>query len=87
MPLYLFSSETGEVIEELVPAGTNDIEVDGNKYSRCLEPVGFAMTGVARGLPSQTEQVKQGYYKLECEKGGQFKSAYSKKQIKKAWGI
>jgi len=38
-------------------------------------------------MPSQTEQVRRGYYKLETEGGSGFKSSYSKKQIKKAWGI
>jgi len=87
MPIYQFKSEGGEVIEEVVPVGTKDIIFDGEKYFRCLEPTGFAFTGNSTGMPSQTEQVRRGYYKLETEGGSGFKSSYSKKQIKKAWGI
>jgi hypothetical protein len=87
MPLYTFESESGEVIEKVVPVGTSHLEVAGEKFSRKTEPARFAYTGNASGMPSQTEQVKDGYYKLECSHGSRFKSSYSKKTIKKAWGI
>ena len=87
MPLYTFESESGEVVEKVVPMGTSRLAIGGEKYSRKTEPVRFAYTGRAVGVASQTEQVKDGYYKLECEQGSRFKSSFSKKTIKQAWGI
>ena len=89
MPLYSFESEGGDVVEQLVPIGTECIDVDGVKYTRQEVPEGFALTGIAVGTPSQAEQVKDGYYKLEQTQGSRFlkKSQFSVKQIKKAWGF
>ena len=89
MPLYSFESEKGNVVEELVPIGTERIDIDGVRYNRQEVPEGFALTGIAVGSPSQAEQVKDGYYKLEQTQGSRFlkKSQFTTKQIKKAWGF
>lgn len=89
MPLYSFESEKGNVVEELVPIGTERIDIDGVRYIRQEVPEGFALTGIAVGIPSQAEQVKDGYYKLEQTQGSRFlkKSQFTTKQIKKAWGF
>ena len=89
MPLYSFESERGDVVEQLVPIGTERIDIDGNEYTRQSAPEGFAVTGIAVGIPSQAEQVKDGYYKLEQKDGSRFlkKSTFTTKQIKKAWGF
>jgi len=81
MPLYSFESEGGDVVEQLVPIGTERIDIDGDEYTRQAAPEGFA--------PSQAEQVKDGYYKLEQTQGSRFlkKSQFTTKQIKKAWGF
>lgn len=87
MPLYTFRAANGDSVEELVSAGTSSIKVGDMTYLRVTEPQPFAMSGVSGGIPSQGEQVKHGYYKLECEKGTRFDSQFSKKKIKQAWGF
>ena len=89
MPLYSFESEGGDVVEQLVPIGTERIDIDGIRYARQAAPEGFALTGNAVGIPSQAEQVKDGYYKLEQSEGSRFlrQSQFTTKQIKKAWGF
>lgn len=89
MPLYTFENGEGHTIERLVPMGRETISVDGVAYLKSCTPQGFAMTGKAVGIPPQKEQVRDGYHKLECEKGSRFldKSLFSTKQIKKAWGF
>ena len=89
MPLYTFESESGEVVEKIVPVGISHLDIGGEKFSGQPEPVRFAYTGRAVGSPSQKEQVKDGYHKMECEHGSRFlkDSTFSLKQIKKAWGI
>jgi len=88
MPLHTFKSGDGaNSVERLVPRGTESIEIDGVTYLRDNSPQGFAMTGKAVGMPPQKEQVRDGYYKLECDKGSRFldRSPYTAKQIKSAW--
>ena len=89
MPLYTFENGEGHTIERLVPVGRETVKVGGVVYLKSCAPQGFAMTGQAVGIPPQKEQVKDGYYKMECEKGSRFldKSLFSTKQIKKAWGF
>jgi len=89
MPLYTFENNEGDTIERLVPLGREAVTVDGVVYLKSCTPQGFAMTGVAVGLPPQKDQVKAGYHKLECDEGSRFleKSTFSTKQIKKAWGF
>ena len=89
MPLFEFENSEGDIIEQLVPKGREAIEVDGVVYLKTCAPQGFAMTGVAVGLPPQKDQVKDGYYQLECNEGSRFlkKSLFSTKQIKRAWGF
>ena len=89
MPLFDFSDNKGNIIECLVPKGTSTIDVDGVVYTKTDGPSGFAMPGKAVGIPSQEDQVKAGYHKLECEEGSRFlrQSTFSTKQIKKAWGF
>lgn len=87
MPLYTFESASGDVVEKVVPVGTANLDIAGEAYSRSSAPSRFAFMGSASGMPSQEEQVRAGYHKLENEHGTRFKSQFSKKQIKKAWGI
>jgi len=89
MPLYSFESEVGVVVEQLVPIGTERIDIDGDEYTRQAVPEGFTLVGAVSKTPSQAEQVKDGYYKLEQTEGSRFlkKSQFTTKQIKKAWGF
>ena len=89
MPLFEFENSEGDTIERLVPRNRKIVKVDGVVYTKVTAPQGFAMTGVAVGLPPQKDQVKDGYYQLECNEGSRFlkKSLFSTKQIKRAWGI
>jgi|TARA_R110000787_G_scaffold139016_1_gene252665 hypothetical protein len=89
MPLYSFESERGDVVEQLVPIGTEQIDIDGKAYARQSAPEGFVLVGASGKTHSQAEQVKDGYYKLEQTEGSRFlkKSQFTTKQIKKAWGF
>tara|TARA_R110002073_G_scaffold229782_3_gene390684 strand:+ start:6558 stop:6827 length:270 start_codon:yes stop_codon:yes gene_type:complete len=89
MPIYTFKNNTGDTVEELVPLGTTTIKLDGVDYKKCDTPHGVAFTGNAVGMPSQAEQVRQGYHKLEQTLGSRFldRSKFTTKQIKKAWGF
>ena len=89
MPLFEFENSEGDTIERLVPRNRKTVKVDGVVYTKVTARQGFAMTGGAVGLPPQKDQVKDGYYKLECIEGSRFlkKSLFSTKQIKRAWGI
>ena len=89
MPLYIFESKDGDFIEKLVPIGTKQTTEGGKTYARSAAPEGFAFTGNAVGIPSQAEQVKDGYHQLEQRHGSRFlrKSQFSTKQIKNAWGF
>ena len=89
MPLYTFENNEGQTVERLVPRGRETVEVDGVVYLKSCTPQGFAMPGKAVGIKSQEQQVKEGYYGMECKKGSRFldRSLFSTKQIKKAWGF
>ena len=89
MPTYDFKSDDGQTIERLVALGTEKLTEGGVTYRKVPNLRGFAFTGRAVGVPPQKDQVKDGYYKLEQEKGSRFlrKSLFTTKQIKKAWGI
>ena len=50
-----------------------------------LMSIGSFSTGSVKEQ-GMSESVKAGYYKRECEDGSRFKSSYSKKKIKAAWG-
>ena len=89
MPLHDFKNDSGNIIECLVPKGTDTVDVDGVVYTKTNGPSGFAMVGKAVGIKPQKDQVKEGYYGLECKEGSRFlrQSTFSTKQIKKAWGF
>ena len=89
MPIYSFISEDGQVVEKIVPSGTDRLAIDGVDYVRSMGDEGFSLCGKAVGIPSQAEQVKDGYYKLEQKEGSRFmrQSQFSTKQIKRAWGF
>ena len=89
MPTYDFKSDDGRTIERLTSLGTEKLIEDGVTYKRVPNLKGFAFTGKAVGIPSQKDQVKGGYYKLEQDYGSRFlkQSLFTTKQIKKAWGI
>jgi hypothetical protein len=57
-------------------------------YERCIASEGFTVANQVK-IPSQAEQVKDGYYKLEQKEGSRFQrqSQFTTKQIKKAWGF
>tara|TARA_R100000808_G_scaffold5508_1_gene16709 strand:- start:1665 stop:1925 length:261 start_codon:yes stop_codon:yes gene_type:complete len=86
MPLYTFISKGGESIEELVPSNTKSIQRNGTVYFRGKLPEQFSFSG--RNLAkSFSDRIKRGYYAEECAQGSGFRSSYSKKKIRKAWGV
>ena len=88
MPIYSFVSEGGEVVEDIVTPKTTRITRDGVDYKRCIANEGFTVANQVK-IPSQAEQVKGGYYKLECDEGSRFQrqSHFTTKEIMIAWGF
>ena len=86
MPLYTFIAGDGETIEELAPMETRELRRNGKLYVRGKLPRSFAFTG-RNMAPALADKMKRGYYREECNLGSGWQSGYSKKQIKKAWGI
>lgn len=85
MPIYVFQNGQGAQREMLAPMGAEEIEVDGEKWKRARVLTPFGVNTGAQ--PTSTrDQVRKGYYRMECE-GGRWRSGYSKKQIKKAWQL
>lgn len=83
MPLYEFESDDGQVIERLVSPGATGIVVDGKNFVRVVAST-FGISGFATE-PTQSDEIKRDCYKAEC--AGTFRSAYSKNQLRKVWGI
>jgi hypothetical protein len=88
MPIYSFASEDGKTLDEIVPLGTDHITRDGVRYGKVLADECFSVGNQVK-IPSQAEQVKDGYHQLEQRHGSRFlrKSQFSTKQIKRAWGF
>lgn len=88
MPIYSFASEDGKTLDEIVPLGTSHITRDGVRYEKVLAGECFTVGNQVK-IPSQAEQVKDGYHQLEQRHGSRFlrKSQFSTKQIKNAWGF
>ena len=88
MPIYSFASEDGKTLDEIVPLGTSHITRDGVRYEKVLAGECFTVGNQVR-IPSQAEQVKDGYHQLEQRHGSRFlhRSQFSTNQIKKAWGF
>ena len=85
MPLYTFINSKGETREELVSHNTKSVTRDGEVWFRgAVERIGSV--GVARNPGDYTTQIKAGYHALENQ-GSAWKSGYSKKQVKRIWGI
>lgn len=85
MPIYVFKDEGGKTVERLVQRGTQVITENGRVYTRDLV-AGFGVSGNATDPGTMKEQVRRGYRELE-DRGGRWKSNYSKKEIKRVWGI
>lgn len=86
MPAYDFKSEDGVVREFIVPGGTVFFQAeDGKSWNRASEIHAVAVVGLSSG--SHTDDVRRGYYAQELKQGSNFKSKFTKNQIKKAWNI
>ena len=83
MPLYVYSNDKGERIEELRLHKDRDRCPDG--YKRVMEPLPVAFTGNVSNPTNMKDGVLKGYYNQECKHGSRWKSEFSKKQIKTAW--
>ena len=57
MPIYSFVSDEGDVIEKVVPRGTDSIDIGGKKYKRSIVNEGFSI-GSLVSIPTPAEQVK-----------------------------
>lgn len=82
MPLVEFIGPTGERVERLTRHDTPAVEVRGRLYHRA--PVQSFAVRTLRDL-DQKERIFAGYYREECQKGSQFRSKFTKAQIKRAW--
>lgn len=84
MPIYAFE-RNGNVIEKIVPMGTDSIVHDGQKWNRS-SITRFAPTGFAREAEMK-DHVKRGFSRLEDRQGSRFESTFTKNQIRKIWDI
>jgi hypothetical protein len=84
MPLYVYENDSGDRVEELRLSKDKDVCPEG--YKRVVIPQPVAFTGVASNPSNMKDGVLKGYYKQECDHGSKWKSEFSKKQIKQAWG-
>jgi len=83
MPIYVYENDKGERIEELRLPKDKDKCPAG--FKRVFEPQPISFTGIASNPTNMRDGVLKGYYKKECEGGSEWKSDFSKKQIKTAW--
>lgn len=81
MPLHEYLTANGRVVEVL--HGTEPTKVP-DSWKRIISAVSFSTGSVKE--QGMSEKVKAGFYRNECESGSRFRSKYSKKQIKTAWG-
>ena len=80
MPIHEYEMPNGGIVE-IVESSQTVIPKDWKR----LMSIGSFSTGSVKEQ-GMSESVKAGYYKRECEDGSRFKSGYSKKKIKAAWG-
>tara|TARA_R110000868_G_scaffold117108_5_gene311144 strand:- start:819 stop:1076 length:258 start_codon:yes stop_codon:yes gene_type:complete len=85
MPAYDFKSTDGVVREFIVPGGTVHFESDGKTWNRASAVHAVAVVGLSSG--SHSDDVRRGYYAQELKQGSNFRSKFTKNQIKKAWNI
>lgn len=81
MPIREYETEDGEIVEVLHGASEQAVPAGWKK----VISAGSFSTGSVR-QETMADSIKKGYYKAECTKGSQFKSRFSAKAIKKAWG-
>ena len=84
MPLFEYIGPRGEVVELQLHRPQDFITVDGKRYRRA-QVHRVSTTGLLH-YPTQKEEVRRGYHRME-EKGGRWPSDYSKQTIRKAWEI
>lgn len=80
MPIHEYEMPNGRIVEIVESSQT----VIPKGWKRLMS-IGSFSTGSVKEQ-GMSESVKAGYYKRECEDGSRFKSSYSKKKIKAAWG-
>jgi len=81
MPFIEYETPEGEVVE-VFHRSRKDKAPKNSK--RLISAASFSTGSVKE--EGMSEKVKGGYHRSECEKGSRFRSNYSKKQIKTAWG-
>lgn len=84
MPIYAFEND-GQVIEKIVPIGTDSITHNGKRWKR-NSITRFTATGFSRE-PELKDHVKRGFSRMEDRQGSRFESTFTKNQIRKIWDI
>lgn len=79
MPIYLYETEKGELIQEIRSVEDRD---KGPMLRRMAAPYVFK----GHPDPSTTEQGAKRFYKQAEEKGKLKSRRYSKNQVKRIWG-
>lgn len=86
MPLYEFTRPDGMKVEALAPSGCLSLVIDGQQCHRDLTPQRTSIHGMRPDPHRQEEQIRRGYYRQE-QKGGPWRSKFSKNQIRRTWGL
>ncbi len=81
MPIREYENEDGEIVEIL--HGAQEVTIPAG-WRKVISAGSFS-TGSVRE-ETMGDKIKKGYYKEECKSGSRFKSQFSTKSIKKAWG-
>jgi hypothetical protein len=81
MPLYEFKRPDGTTVEAIAPSGCSSLLIGGEVCHRSNTPSRIALVGL-RPQSSQNDEIRRGYYKEEL-KGGPWKSALGKSEIKR----
>ena len=88
MPLYDFrNAKTGQVREFMAPAGSRSITNSGGLWIRSQTVHRLGIVVGKRPQPSQAQEVLAGYHAQENRHGTRFRSRFSTRTIRKAWGL
>lgn len=81
MPIREYVTESGELVEVL--HGAREVLIPSG-WRKVISKASFS-TGSVRE-ETMSDKMKKGYHKAECANGSRFKSRFSVKSIKRAWG-
>lgn len=87
MPLYDFrNTKTGQVREFMAPAGARSVTREDGLWIRSAAVHRLGIVAGKKPQPTQAQEVLAGYHAQENRHGTRFRSRFSTRTIKAAWG-